>query len=257
MSAASAPGFYGKVPGLGDFVSRRLPRVFVDYWDEWLQTVIAASRAQLGENWLNTYLSSPLWRFALSGGHCGADVWTGVLMPSVDRVGRYFPLTIATSLPATASPVAVVADASQWYEDAEALALSALEADDFDIQEFDAGVQGLGTPGYGTRQQQMHAGDPLSRAGVQVTLRAASDVADGYAGILHQLMSDRGVAFSVWSTEGSDLVEPGLLLCDALPTEHSFAALLDGQWSQWSWAALGGPADDGTDTDPAGMENSI
>ena len=175
MSTASAPGFYGKVPGLGDFVSRRLPRAFIDYWDAWLQSVIATSRMQLGEHWLNTYLSSPLWRFVLSSGHCGTHPWAGVLMPSVDRVGRYFPLTIATSLSAGANPFAAAAAATEWFEEAEALALSALEADDFDMDDFDAGVQGLGAPAIGeatagaavSHPAADPAGGPTARAGLR------------------------------------------------------------------------------------------
>ena len=44
------PGFYGKIPLLGDFVSRRLPRHFIEPWDSWLQSAFAASREQLGVN---------------------------------------------------------------------------------------------------------------------------------------------------------------------------------------------------------------
>ncbi|MEM9058383.1 MAG: type VI secretion system-associated protein TagF, partial [Pseudomonadota bacterium] len=140
MSAA-APGFYGKLPGLGDFVSRRLPSAFIDAWDAWLQSVIAGSRAQLGEHWINTYLSSPLWRFALPPGLAGGLAWAGVLMPSVDRVGRFFPLTVASALPATANPLAVLSSAGAWFEAAETLALSALDADAFEMERFASGVE--------------------------------------------------------------------------------------------------------------------
>src|SRR5690606_36950533 len=30
------PGFYGKLPSRGDFVSRRLPADFIGQWDAWL-----------------------------------------------------------------------------------------------------------------------------------------------------------------------------------------------------------------------------
>ena len=100
MVAGSATGFFGKLPALGDFVERALPAEFVTPWDAWLQRAIAASRASLGEQWLDIYLTSPLWRFVLGAGPCGARAWAGVMMPSVDRVGRYFPLTVAAPLPA-------------------------------------------------------------------------------------------------------------------------------------------------------------
>ena len=42
-----------------------------------------------------TYLTAPVWRFAWSPGIAGAHWWMGVMMPSVDNVGRYFPLIVA------------------------------------------------------------------------------------------------------------------------------------------------------------------
>src|SRR5262249_35940975 len=40
---AAIPGWYGKLPSLGDFASRRLPVEFVKAWDSCLQEVIPAS----------------------------------------------------------------------------------------------------------------------------------------------------------------------------------------------------------------------
>jgi len=56
-------GFFGKIPSLGDFVTRDLPREFLDAWDDWLQRSVAESKTALGDAWLNTYLNSPIWRF--------------------------------------------------------------------------------------------------------------------------------------------------------------------------------------------------
>jgi type VI secretion system protein ImpM len=84
------PGIYGKLPSNGDFVTRRLPATFLQPWDQWLQESTADSRDQLGRRWLEIYLTSPVWRFALSPGTTGQLPWAGVLMPSVDSVGRYW-----------------------------------------------------------------------------------------------------------------------------------------------------------------------
>jgi type VI secretion system ImpM family protein len=98
-------GFFGKLPSHGDFVSRRLSRDFLDVWDGWLQHCMAESKATLGENWLNVFLTSPIWRFAMTPGACGDEAYIGVLTPSVDRVGRYFPLSIVASAPESAPPL--------------------------------------------------------------------------------------------------------------------------------------------------------
>ena len=87
-------GYFGKLPARGDFLRVGLPRSFVDPWDEWWQVRIAASRAA-ALDWEEAWLEAPMWRFVLGSGACGPDGAVGVWMPSVDRAGRFFPLTIA------------------------------------------------------------------------------------------------------------------------------------------------------------------
>jgi type VI secretion system protein ImpM len=91
-------GAYGKLPALGDFLRLDLPPGFVDVWDRWLQEAMTAARGALGAGWQECYFSAPIWRFALSPGIAGASGWMGVMMASVDRVGRQFPLTLACAL---------------------------------------------------------------------------------------------------------------------------------------------------------------
>ena len=55
-SSGTVAGWWGKIAGLGDFASRRLPVDFVSRWDGWLQQVIAGSRERLGPSWLEAYL---------------------------------------------------------------------------------------------------------------------------------------------------------------------------------------------------------
>jgi type VI secretion system protein ImpM len=93
-----APGWYGKISMLGDFAQRRLPAEFVQASDAWLSRTIVASRQQLGGRWLEGYLSAPVMRFSWAPGVVAGSSthwWFGVLMPSCDSVGRYFPLLIA------------------------------------------------------------------------------------------------------------------------------------------------------------------
>lgn len=83
-------GFYGKIPSLGDFVTRSLPRDQISVVDEWMQEGLFALRS-ISETWLDSYLVSPVWQFVLPAGMWSAAPLCGLLMPSVDRVGRYFP----------------------------------------------------------------------------------------------------------------------------------------------------------------------
>ena len=126
---APLPGWYGKLPCLGDFASRRLPREFIEPWDAWLQRSIATSRRALGDAWLDLFLTSPIWRFALAPGVCGNEMWAGVLLPSVDKVGRYFPLTIVAPLERCDADLTEVFAAHSWYAELEKIALSALSVE--------------------------------------------------------------------------------------------------------------------------------
>jgi type VI secretion system protein ImpM len=122
-------GWYGKLPCLGDFASRRLPTDFITPWDAWLQRSIAASRRQLGDAWLDVFLTSPMWRFALAPGVCGEHAYAGLLLPSVDKVGRYFPLTLALPIPAEHTDIVALLGVQAWYAELEHVGLAALNVD--------------------------------------------------------------------------------------------------------------------------------
>jgi len=107
VNPAGAPGWFGKLPALGDFASRRLPEGFVRRWDRWLQRGLALARAQQGTAWLDGYLVAPIHRFWIAPRVLGHTGWAGLLMPSVDRVGRHFPFTLAQ--PVDALPAALAA----------------------------------------------------------------------------------------------------------------------------------------------------
>lgn len=72
-----------------------LKRAFTTRWDEWVAEMFVQSRSRLNSDWLAAWLQAPVWRFALAGGLCGPDAALGLWMPSVDSVGRYYPLLLA------------------------------------------------------------------------------------------------------------------------------------------------------------------
>jgi type VI secretion system protein ImpM len=94
-TASNAPGWFGKLSCLGDFAHRRLTPEWVRGCDDWLSRCLAHSQAQRGTGWLPTYLAAPVWRFAWGPQVADAQWWFGLLMPSCDSVGRYFPLVLA------------------------------------------------------------------------------------------------------------------------------------------------------------------
>jgi type VI secretion system protein ImpM len=110
MSAAdlNTPGFYGKLPTAGDFVSRRLPTDFVRVWDRWLAQHLAP------------LVGSQLWPWSLAlrflaGPACFGPT-TGIVLQSTDKVGRRFPLSIVAPLPEASM---AMAGADTWFAEIE------------------------------------------------------------------------------------------------------------------------------------------
>jgi type VI secretion system protein ImpM len=136
VTVSTAPGWYGKLPTLGDFASRRLEADWIQPWDTWLATGLQALREASPDGWLDHYLASPAWRFVLMPGALpmasnwgDSRVQVGVLVPSVDRVGRYFPLVVV-SPPLAAPTHAGQAQALwQWAGQLQDIAVAALHDD--------------------------------------------------------------------------------------------------------------------------------
>jgi len=120
-------GAFGKIPSLGDFFRMGVAAGFVGVWDDWLQRGIVAGRARLGDGWQDCYMTAPIWRFTLAPGLAGAPGAMGVLMPSVDRVGRQFPLTLVATPPEPFDPVTAHFGAGAVFAALEDLALDALD----------------------------------------------------------------------------------------------------------------------------------
>lgn len=229
-----ATGFFGKIPALGDFVNRRLPRQFLEPWDQWLQQVLTQSRAQLGEDWLDLYLVSPLWRFVLSPGIAGRSAWAGVIMPSVDGVGRYFPLTLARAVAPQADCFRLLCT-HDWFERLEALALSTLE-DDFDMHQFEAALLSLPPPPLRLQASPNPAGSRVDAWQLEATEASLDHAANR---LLRQAMEDVFLSYSLWWSAGSEHVNASLLTCQGLPPPEACAAMLGGDWNQGGWLRLG------------------
>jgi type VI secretion system protein ImpM len=188
-----ATGFYGKIPSRGDFVQTGLPRSFVEPWHDWMQRMLAASRPALGEAWIPAWLEAPVWRFALMPDVCGPSAVLGLWLPSVDRVGRYFPLTVA----------AVTAEGD--------LARLVLDGGGFLAAAEDAGRQALASD--------------LPPAALAARIAAATAAPPADPGIDPM---QHAAARALWWTEGAPRVAPEAFGNLALPGEAAFAAMLDG-----------------------------
>jgi type VI secretion system protein ImpM len=240
-------GLYGKLPSHGDFLRRRVSDAFVDVWDAWLQNGLAASRELLGAGWLETYLTSPAWRFVCTAGGCGADAVAGVMVPSVDRVGRYFPITLVWQLPDEAIPLSVMTRGHDWFEAAERLLVDTLAKDEVNFDDFDSCVISLGdeldtTPWTAvialepTGAQSMTDADGREWHAPLGEVRQLDRLIDQ---ILYHRLRANLQPLVLWWTEGSAFVEPSCLVLRGLPPPRAFSAFLTGRWSTAGWNEVG------------------
>jgi type VI secretion system protein ImpM len=228
-------GLYGKLPARGDFLSRRLDAEFIAGWDEWLQRAMRDSREALGERWLECFLSAPVWRFVLPAGMYSKPGWVGLVAPSVDRVGRYFPLTLAAPLHHESIDLpASLARALPWLDSLEALALEALTPElDFDAfdQRLAAAVLPAEVPAAAGPSDDTV---PLGAAAPTFQVWTLEN-GDSVANVLREPPRALRAASALWFTRGGETLPPCLAACAGPIPGERFCALLDGRWAEHSW----------------------
>jgi type VI secretion system protein ImpM len=249
-------GFFGKIPGHGDFIDRGLAAGFKDKLDEWLQHGLASSRAVIGDDWLNVYLTSPVWRFTTCAGACGSQAWAGVLVPSVDRVGRYFPLVIAAEIAPDVVPLQVVTAGADWFDGAEAIAFNALEHDTVDAEALASSVGSLGEISLGGNVLRV---EPASvnpgMSVVSMPLTYGTSPGQGLLALTHRMLEARFTSsYTLWWTLGSELVHPGIVCCAQLPPPECYAALLHDAHTPPGWERIDGYTLDQVDEPPPAAE---
>lgn len=201
-------GFFGKLPCRGDFVSRNLPRSFLDPWDRWLQHGMAAAKAALDDAWPHSFIDGPSWQFVVAAGILGPQAVVGSLAPSCDRVGRLFPLTIA--ILTNGSPDR--AEAAAWLSPLAPLTAQA-RAGQFDPD------------------QLMVALDAASLGSVACTEPASPPITDMQE-TPPAALSRIGTCESLWWTAGNARMAASWLRCLALPSAEKFHAFYSGQWAK-------------------------
>ncbi len=210
----AAPGFFGKVPARGDFLVRRMPAGFQTAWETWLSAFVLAARSGLGPAWPDAWLTAPLWHFSLGRDIVAPFGAAGVLLASVDRVGRFFPLSIIGGAAQGSVP-----RPDDWAHAAEALALAALD-DDFDPDRLDASLRELGPPPETVG---------IGRVGGVWRL----PIEDGWPSRPPDALSEAawmppGPGQSVWWCRGSERMVAIHIRVDGLPNQRLAASMVTG-----------------------------
>jgi type VI secretion system protein ImpM len=216
---------FGKLGAKRDFIALATPRRFLEMWEPWIQACMSASRHQLGAEWQNAFLTAPVWRFWLGADISGATV-VGAIMPSVDGIGRYYPLTLlAITDPLNSIPPPDLNAQDQWFSAAEEFLLSTLDqAKSFaDISEaLEAMPMPLMEANIANSPRVVAIGDTL--AGIVTAGQTFQD------SLLTLRKSNHGslAAASFWWTEGGGSFPPLALCSRGMPDPFRYSIMLTG-----------------------------
>ena len=187
-------GYFGKLPAYGDFVRGGLTPDIVRDWDRIISSCLLSSKLSFHDGWVDAWLEAPVWRFAMPALVCGHMPLLGLWLPSVDKVGRYFPLMIAATCPG-ATPEQMARHGTAWLDAAEDTGRAAI-ADDLSPEQLKARIP-----------------PPPDFAVTPDT------------GLPYNLQPRPGAG--LWWTEGSPRVPAQGLVLDTLPDAATFLAMLD------------------------------
>jgi len=97
---AASPAWFGKIPAAGDFVSRRFPHEQQRVWDDWIRSGLLYLQQVSPDQWQTRFSAGPIWNFLVPPTPALPVAQCGLIAPSIDRVGRLYPLCIVQSAPA-------------------------------------------------------------------------------------------------------------------------------------------------------------
>jgi type VI secretion system protein ImpM len=219
---------YGKLPAKRDFIAIGTPRAFLDIWEPWMQGGISASRNNLKDEWKQVFLTAPIWRFWLGADLCGTTV-LGAFMPSLDGVGRYFPLTlIAYPDEGAAIPPPELDPQDAWFAEAEKFLLATLEQD----ATFDAVTAGLGQLVLPSDDNPVpRRDDMVSLDGGMAAQAEDEELPDLFASLRLADPASVYAAATFWWTLGGDGYPPLALAARRMPAPVQFTEMLTGRFA--------------------------
>lgn len=216
-------GYFGKLPLRGDFIQRNVDPEFIQVWDGWLQNVITNSKEILGDQWLNYYLVSPIWRFYLPLDNDAT--YCGLMLPSVDKVGRYFPFAIISQVDNSIPAQTLIENNKNWFNDVEQLAMNALD-ESINYDQLNLAIDSLNQTLCSVSKTA--EAEPIHN--FRIPLNDGMNINQGFAQLNQMLPHAVSKRYSYWWTAGNDHIQGNLFCCDKMPDDNVYVAMLDGQW---------------------------
>ncbi len=231
-------GLFGKLPAKRDFIAVGAPRAFLRLWEPWLEQGLAAARANCSEEeFAAAYNTAPIWRFWLGPALCG-KAFAGAFMPSVDALGRMFPLTlIGASADAAPLEPPDVDPREEWFAAVETLLLDALDPE-ASLQALVERLEGLcrDFAAQGPRPLERFQPEPLAlsageiRAGVEIETCSDGSRQGALTSMFKAMRLERPdcqpQAATFWWTVGGGECPALAMMRQSMPTSATFAEML-------------------------------
>lgn len=233
-------GLYGKLPAKRDFVAVSATREFLLKWEAWLQGGLSASMMTLGPAWRDAYLKAPIWRFWLGHKICGEPV-IGAFMPSLDGVGRYFPLSaFVRATDGVVLPPPEFEPQTSWFSAIENLLLSALE-EGTSLEALTAALEALADPS--DRVPPFAKREALSLTDGSLVIEAGQNAfADVFTSARLAGHASSYADQSFWWTAGGEGFPAVALARRGLPDPLVYTGMLTGDFKSMAASRSGAPA---------------
>jgi type VI secretion system protein ImpM len=222
-------GFFGKLPGYGDFVQRNVCPEFSKYWDNWVLKSLSSSREQLGDLWRDKYFNSPIWRFVISQDAVSQTPVAGFIMPSVDKAGRCYPFTVVCQAESEVNPFIFARKIDLLHEPGEDFALSLLENNRPDLDEITNVLNEI----YQSLQESTCQSADIKTVTSVMELACVTEIDSldftlGNESFLQMLLEKQNVNISIWSMGNTEGTDPQIRYFSGMPpTDNYYSFLAD------------------------------
>ncbi len=226
-------GFLGKLPTVGDFVSRGVPTVLETTWMDLTDSAFALGARRGGADWYETCQDAAPLCFALAPGALGTAAWIGLLRPSLDSFGRSYPFTVLAQVPEGVPLLAVPTRLARWFARVDIAVLSAMEGS-LTVDRLGAVLAEIGAtppqPGPPSQPVRLQFG----RESVQgwrgpVGLGDDAGTIAWYEMLLSEILCEEATPTLWWQLAAGGASTPSALL-RTMPDASAFRSFLAGEW---------------------------
>jgi type VI secretion system protein ImpM len=220
-------GFFGKLPGYGDFVQRNVCPEFVKYWDNWVLKSLSSSQEQLGDLWKSKYFNSPIWRFVISQNTLSQTPVAGFIMPSVDKAGRCYPFTVVCQAELEVNPFTFARKIDLIHEVAEDFTLSLLENKRPDLDE----ITSVLNETYKSVQESTCQNAEIKAVSSVMELACVTEIDTldftvGNESFLQMLLEKQNINMSIWSMGNTVGTNPQIRYFSGMPPTDNYYSFL-------------------------------